>query len=277
MGYWGYSGGFTPSPVLVQYQLTSTVGTANWDNAYLNIKNYNIIEKLSSEDPNLGNYKGIAQIMQAFVFQRIVDLYNNAPYTEALSSSSNTTPAYDKGSDIYDSLLLKVNSSIAAINAAAANKDAENPGDYDVLFRGDMDMWLKFANTLKLKLVMRLTETADGPAIAKTELAGLTSASFLGAGEDAGVNPGYSTAANNQENPYYLNVAYTVTGAPGTNNTYWRASSYAVDFYKNNNDPRDSFFYAYNKAGNIQGRKIGSTASGEGNDNISGVNGPGKC
>lgn len=276
MGYWGYSGGFTPSPVLVQYQLTSTVGTANWDNAYLNIKNYNIIENLSTADPNLANYKGIAQIMQAFVFQRIVDLYNNAPYTEALSSSI-TTPVYDKGSDIYDSLLLKVNSSIAAINAAAANTNSENPGDYDVLFKGDMNMWLKFANTLKLKLVMRLTETADGPAIAKTELAGLTSANFLGAGEDAGVNPGYSTAANNQENPYYLNVASTVTGAAGTNNTYWRANSYAVDFYKNNNDPRDSFFYAYNKAGNIMGRKIGSTASGEGNDNISGVNGPGNA
>src|SRR3954451_17371319 len=40
MGYWGFSGGFTPSPILVTYQLTSTVGTGNWDDAYLNLKNY---------------------------------------------------------------------------------------------------------------------------------------------------------------------------------------------------------------------------------------------
>lgn len=276
MGYWAYSGGYTPSPVLVTYQLTSNVGTGNWDNAYLNLKNYNIIQTLSSADPNLGNYKGISLIMQSFVFQRVVDLYNNAPYTQAFSTT-NTTPVYGKGSDIYKSLISNIDSSVMIIKAAQANTNAENPGDYDVMFKGDMDKWIKFANTVKLKLLMRLTETADGPALITSKLSGLTTADFLGEGEDAGVNPGYSTASNTQENPYYLDVAYKVTGAAGTNNTYWRAGVYGTNFYNNNNDPRASYFYAPNKAGKIQGRKIGSTAGNEGNDNISGVNGQGNA
>lgn len=277
MGYWAYSGGYTPSPVLVTYQLTSTVGTGNWDNAYLNLKNYNVIQTLSSADPNLANYKGISLIMQSFVFQRVVDLYNDAPYKEAFSSATNTTPAYDKGSDIYRSLISNIDTAVLTIKAAQANTNAENPGNFDVMFKGHMDKWIKFANTVKLKLLMRLTETADGPAFITSNLSGLTAADFLGAGEDAGVNPGYSTASNLQENPYYLDVAYTVTGAAGTNTNYWRAGNYGVNFYNNNNDPRANYFYAPDKAGKIQGRKIGSTAGNEGNDNISGVNGQGNA
>jgi hypothetical protein len=276
MGYWGYSGGYTPSPILVTYQLTSTVGTANWDNAYLNLKNYNVIQTISADDPNLANYKAISLIMQSFVFQRVVDLYNDVPYTEAFSSS-NLTPAYDKGSDIYRSLVSKIDSSVMIIKAAQANTDAENPGEYDVLFNGDMDKWIRFANTVKLKLLMRLTETADGPGYITSNLSGLTTADFLGEAEDAGVNPGYSTAANNQENPYYLNVATTVTGSAGTNANYWRANMYGVNFYSSNNDPRINYFYALNKAGKIRGRKLGSVEANEGNDNISGVNGPGNA
>lgn len=276
MGYWAASGGYTPSPIVVSYQLTSTVGTANWNDAYLNLKNYNTIQTLSANDPNLGYYKGISMIMQAFVFQRVIDLYNNAPYTEAFSNT-NTTPVYDKGSDIYRSLIEKLDTSLLVIKTTMTNTEAEDPGDYDVLFKGDMDKWIRFANTVKLKLLMRLTETADGPALAAAELAGLTSKDFLQAGEDAGVNPGYSTTSNDQENPYYLNTAYTITGASGTNNIYWRANSYGVDFYKNNNDPRAGYFYAANKHGLIAGRKIGSTAGGEGTDSISGVNGLGNA
>ncbi len=276
MGYWSASGGYTPSTIIVTYQLTSTTGTANWDNAYLNLRNYNIIETLSASDPNLGYYNGISKIMQAFVFQRLVDLYNDVPYTEAFSST-NSTPAYDKGSDIYKSLIGKIDSSINIIKTAQANTNAEDAGEYDVMFGGDMDMWIKFANTLKLKMLMRLTQTADGPALAASELTGLTEADFLGAGEDAGVNPGYSTSSNAQENPYYLNVAKTVTGSAGANANYWRANAYAVNFYKSNNDPRTSYFYAPTKSGDIVGRKLGSTAGNEGNDNISSVAGPGNA
>ncbi|HEY4937263.1 MAG TPA: SusD/RagB family nutrient-binding outer membrane lipoprotein, partial [Puia sp.] len=272
MGYWSASGGYTPSPIVVLYQLTSGVGTGNWDDAYLNIKNYSIMETLSLADSTQVYYGAISLIMQAFMYQRIVDLYNNAPYSQALSSS-NTTPGYDLGSDIYNSNISHIDSAIGLIKSAGSG--AENPGNYDVMFGGDMSMWIIFANTVKLKMLMRLTETASGPAFIKSELALDTLGSFLGPGQNASVNPGYSNASNAQENPLYLDIAFTNTGSPGTNNVYWRANSYAVGFYTANNDPRAYSFYLPNAVGVIQGRKIGSTSGVESNSVISAVNGPG--
>lgn len=272
MGYWSASGGYTPSPIVVLYQLNSGVGNGNWDDAYFNLKNYQTMIDLSVANPNFGNYQGIAMIMKSFGFQRIVDLYNNAPYSEALSSD-HFTPAYDNGADIYDSIVQNLDNAIAVIHTTQANLTAEAPGKYDVMFQGNMTKWIQFANTLKLKILMNLTATSSGPAFIKSELAKVGSEGYITA--NASVNPGYSTAANNQENPFYLDVAFTIAGSPGTNAVYWRANSYGIGFYQAHSDPRLGAFYQPNKAGNFQGRKIGSVASAEGNDIISGVNGPG--
>jgi hypothetical protein len=275
MGYWSASGGYTPSPIVVLYQLTNGVGTGNWDDAYINIKNYSVMETLSKADSTQTNYGAISIIMQAFMYQRIVDLYNNAPYTNALSTS-NTTPAYDLGSDIYNKNLSNIDSAIKLIKTAETESFVENPGSYDVMFKGKMDMWIKFANTLKLKMVMRLTQTSTGATIIANELSGLTASDFLGAGEDASVNPGYSTASNAQENPLFLDISLTASGSPGTNFVYWRANSYAVNYYAANKDPRINFFYVpAQTTGTIVGRDIGSTSGTEGNGNVSAVNGPG--
>ena len=276
MGYWSASGGYTPSPIVVLYQLTSGVGTGNWDDAYLNIKNYNTIQQLSGSDSTYIDYEAISLIMQAFMYQRIVDLYNNAPYSTALNTNLTTTPTYDMGSDIYMKNLLHIDSAVDLINRGenAVITPPENPSTYDVMFGGDMDMWKKFANTLKLKMLMRLTQISTGPATIAAELAKVDpNDGYLTT--DAQVNPGYSTASTTQENPLYLDIAFTNTGSPGTNEVYWRANSYAVSFYDNTNDPRVNYFYVPNAIGAIRGRQIGSTSGVEGNSNISAVYGPG--
>jgi Starch-binding associating with outer membrane len=272
MGYWSASGGYTPSPIVVLYQLNSGVGTGNWDDVYLNLKNYNIMESLAIADSTQEYYGAIGVIMSAFMYQRIVDLYNNAPYSQALSTS-NTTPGYDSASSIYTNSIAQIDSAIGVIKGATSA--AENPGTYDVMFGGDMSMWIEFANTLKLKILMRLTQTPSGPSFIQSELAKATDG-FLGQGQDASVNPGYSAASNAQENPLYLDIAFTNTGSPGTNNVYWRANSYAVGFYTTNNDPRAYSIYVPAQAsGTIVGRAIGSTSGTESNSVISAVNGSG--
>jgi Starch-binding associating with outer membrane len=273
MGYWSASGGYTPSPIVVLYQLTNGVGTGNWDDAYLNLKNYSIMESLSKADSTQTEYGAISLIMQAFVYQRIVDLYNNAPFTQVFDVN-NKTPNYDNGDFIYKTNIAHIDSAIQLIHGAQSF--VENPGKYDVMFGGDTSMWVKFANTLKLKMLLRLTQTTAGPTYITGELNGLTTDRFLGAAEDAMINPGYSTASNAQENPLFLDIAQTVSGSPGTNNVYWRANSYAVSFYSGNNDPRLEYFYIpASTTGTVVGRQIGSTSGTEGNGNISAVDGPG--
>jgi hypothetical protein len=276
MGYWTQSGAYTPSNTYVLYQLTSGTGSGNWDAAYNNLGNYKLMITTSSADATLANYKAVGMIMTAFVYQRIVDLYNNAPYSTALAPNSTFSYKYDSGSVIYKACLAKIDSAVAIIKASPS---AAPLGSYDVMFNGDMSLWTKFANTLKLKMLLRQTQSSAngslGDAGVKAALAGYTTADFLGAGEDGSVNPGYSGAADNAENPMYLDIEYDASGAPGTNEKYFRANAYGVNFYKTHNDPRDSAFYLFNNAHAIQGRAYGSQNGNEANSVISAISGYG--
>ncbi|RZJ53596.1 MAG: SusD/RagB family nutrient-binding outer membrane lipoprotein, partial [Flavobacterium sp.] len=63
-------------------------------------------------------YRGIAMIMNAFVFQRIVDLYGSAPYTTALATNAQFSYPYDSGSTIYSKSIAKIDSAVTIINTA---------------------------------------------------------------------------------------------------------------------------------------------------------------
>ncbi|HMH32932.1 MAG TPA: SusD/RagB family nutrient-binding outer membrane lipoprotein, partial [Puia sp.] len=159
MGYWSQSGDYTPSPTFVYYQVNTDTYSGNWDNAYLNLINYKVIIDQALKDSTLGNYKAVAMIMKAFVYQRIVDIYNNAPYSDALTLK-NFTPDYTDAQEIYKSLVNQIDSAITLINNPDPN--AETLDQYDAMFAGDMDKWKKFGNTLKLKILLRQTEVSGG-------------------------------------------------------------------------------------------------------------------
>lgn len=269
MGYWAVSGDYIPNANLLQYNITASFFTGNWDAGYTLLKNYNNII-LKSSDPLQANYAAIANIMSALHFQNLVDIYNNIPYSEALLGGANTIPAYDNGASVYDGLVSRLEAAVALIDA---NPDAEDPGAYDIMFGGDMGLWKKLANTIKLRILMRQTQTGTDIA---SKLSGLTSDDFLSAGEDAQINPGYSNAAANKQSPLWQDIGFTTSGTSYGNRDYNRANKYAVDFYNNLSDPRASLIYSENSSGEIKGRQFGSIESGnEHNTDISAPGGPG--
>ena len=123
------------------------------------------------------NYYLIATVMQAYTFQVLADLYDEIPFSEALAGETGQlTPHYEKGMDIYDSLIVRLN------NALAKDFDAdelENPENNDVIFDGDMDHWIEFANTLKLKIYLRQSEARPVVAQAGIEQLYEVEAEFL--------------------------------------------------------------------------------------------------
>jgi hypothetical protein len=266
MGYWAPYG--EQSPTVLSYNLTTDTYASNWDNTYITLENYKFIEDHSTTS-DMVYFHAIAKIMREFHYQRLVDLYNNVPYSDALIST-NSFPKYDDAETIYKDFIVQIDSAITIIKNADA-LTAENPGSNDVLFQGDMNMWIKFANTLKLKILMRQTESSGGPAYIQTHLAGLTAADFLGEGEDAGVNPGYSNSSYSQQSPLWQSVGYNTDGSPNGGHLYTRANSYAVDFYLATNDTlRVKQFYTPNSDGIYRGRAFGSSDVGQGGNTISG-------
>ncbi len=274
MGYWTVSGGYIPSSALLTYNLTTDFGSTIWDNTYITLANYQAIE--TSYGANVAttgaNYVAISRIMKAVHFQRLVDTYNNIPYTSALQAGSINSPMYDDAASIYKSLVNQLDSAVVLINGATTASD--NPGGYDIMFGGNMTKWITFARTEKLKILMNQTKAAGGPAYIQSSLTGLTAASFIGANADATIQPGYLGGAGNQQNPLWQDIGFTPTGALSGNADYFRANSYAVNFYKKNNDPRLSLFYTPPSGGGpIAGRAFGSTDGLETNAVISGIGG----
>lgn len=276
MGYWAFSGDFGGYGNTATYQLTNGNYTGNWDYVYNQILvNYQSIIN-NSRTAKESYYFGAAQIMEAFHFQRLVDMYNNVPYSQALKGGVLNYPKYDDAKTIYASILKQIDSGIAAIKAAPVDVDAI-PAKYDVMFGGNMTNWIKFGNTVKLRIALNLTQTDE--ATTKAALNGLGTGDFLGVGLDAAVNPGYSNANQNQQNPTWGSVGFTTSGSDYGSHDFYRANAYAVNFYIAHNDPRLHYFYdtitpADKKVGPfnvVAGRAFGSQNGSEHNTIISAI------
>jgi hypothetical protein len=273
MGYWCVSGDYIPTSTTLTYNTTTTYYSDNWNTGYITLKNFKQIIDLSGKDVNNSYYVGMAKVMMAFNYGRLIDQYNNLPYSDALNAGTQNFPKYDDASAVYPSLINQIDSAIAlfTINPAPSN----NPGSYDIMFGGDISKWIKFANTVKLKLLMNLTQTSGGSAAITAGLSGLSQSDFLGAGEDATMNPGYTNAVREQQSPFWQDLGFAPSGAVQGNNSYYRACSYAVNYYYATNDTiRQQLIYALNSNGVVQGRAFGSVGANEHNTVISAM-GPG--
>lgn len=242
MGYTSPSGNYVPNTQLVTYNF-STDDYQVFTPIYQNLSNYNFLETSSAEDASLANYQAIAKIMKAYDFQMLVDVYNNVPYFEAFKGSANITPVYDKGEAIYDDLLKQLDAAIGIINS---NPNATNPGTADIMFKGDMVKWKKFANTLKLRIVIRQSNLTAKQAALKTALSTTAGEGYIDATFQAATNPGYtnSDANGGQQSPFWRSFGFDQNGNASANNAYYRANSYGVNKLKALNDPRLTRYYA---------------------------------
>src|SRR5678810_550049 len=92
--------------------------------------------------------------MQCYVYQELVDLYGDVPYGDAFKGTENILPAYAKQKDIYEDLVKRLDASMTAMTAATWPTDAAKLA-VDIFFQGNKSNWIRFANTLKLRILMR--------------------------------------------------------------------------------------------------------------------------
>ena len=279
MGYWAVSGDYIPVSTTLTYNTTTTYYSDNWNTGYTTLRNFKQIIELSKQlalpghEQDYNYYVGMAKVMMAFNYGRLIDQYNNLPYSQALLGGTENFPPYDDASAVYASLINQLDTAVILFTTAPAT--VVDPGNYDILFGGDPDKWVQFANTVKLKLLMNLTQMSGGAGTIQAGLSGLTPADFLGAGDDAVVNPAYTNAVVAQQSPFWQDMGFAPSGAVQGNNSYYRACSYAVNYYAATNDTvRQKLFYALNSDGVVQGRQFGSIGANEHNVVISAM-GPG--
>ncbi|MHA7865705.1 SusD/RagB family nutrient-binding outer membrane lipoprotein [Flagellimonas marinaquae] len=119
-----------------------------WEGWYNSLTDLEIIENQAVENGNQA-LEGASIVMRSWIFENITDSYGNIPYSEATKGSElNFTPAYDSQEEIYMSLL----SELERADQLLANNSGSIDGD--ILLNGDISKWRKFANSLRLRLLM---------------------------------------------------------------------------------------------------------------------------
>lgn len=218
-----FTGGFNEEYQLI---ITSTFYNTIWDQLYLRGANYQAI--IDSPFENYENHKAIAKIMKSFYMQYLVDLYGDCPYSEAFQGGLNPNPSYDNDQAIYGSLITEINQAIDLINN---NTVSTIPvGSEDIVYGGSMSEWIRFANTLKLRILMRQANLAEVDG----DTASYLNQQFAALQQDfitssATVNPGYAQDAGRQ-NPFFATYGEDVEGNPTTTYRFIRASLYAQQF-----------------------------------------------
>lgn len=206
----------------IQYLLDESNTNNTFWGIYSNaLSNLDEVVRLSTEAGN-PNQVAIANILSVWVYQVLTDAYGNVPYSAALKGVDNLTPVYDDSKAIYDSLLNRLDQQIAQLNEA-------NPsfGAGDVIYNGDVTKWKKLANSLKLRIGIRMVKAEPAKAQQVIESAfkeGLISSSS----EEASFK--YSATVPDQ-------FPFNEQSGTLTPNDYFLTAT-VVDFMKATDDPR---------------------------------------
>lgn len=181
------------------------------------------------------NQIATARIMKAYFFQWITDRWGDIPYSEALKSDADFTPAFDKQEAIYTDLFKEW-------KEAAAQFDDGKAVQGDILLAGNVKKWKKFANSLRLIAALRLSKVK--PDLGKKEFQAALDDGVLTSATD---NVQYKfLAESTNENPVYTN--YVVS-----NRKDYALSDVFINYLKKTSDPRLPFLAGKNISGEYVG------------------------
>ncbi|WGQ11561.1 RagB/SusD family nutrient uptake outer membrane protein [Pedobacter gandavensis] len=131
---------------------------ANWINSPFNdvfTKIYGAWTSIKGETNGEGVNFEWAQILRVAAFQRITDMYGPIPYSKV--GAGGTGVAYDTQEEVYKAMFADLTKSIDVLTGYVLRSPGTTPmKDYDEVYGGDFQKWVKFANSLKLRMAMRI-------------------------------------------------------------------------------------------------------------------------
>lgn len=229
--YWTQSSNSSQFRDIDAYNLNSTseVVTDPYEEMYSGALNdYQLIISKAVERQDW-RYNLMGTVMKAYTYQVLTDLYDQVPYTEALKGAANLNPKFDDGYSIYVSLIAEIDSALAKDYKSAAFSGAQKSGDF--VLSGNLDNWEKFANTLKLKMYLRMVNTKPAESEAGIKALFVAGAPLLDATLGAGI--AVFTDVPNKSNPFF---EFNIRRLNTTTNI--RGSYTFTSWLKANNDPR---------------------------------------
>lgn len=237
-----------------QYQLTfrnqpDAMWTALYSGALGNFQQAKTFMAKDVTDPGKQkNATAITDILQVYTYYYLITTFGNVPYSEALDINQ-PFPKYDDAKTAYYDLLTRLDADIAALDAGSGSL-----GSADVIYNGDPASWKKFANTLKLKMGITISDFDNTKAKATVESA-VTSGVFTSNSDNAlfqyvatppNTNPVWVDLVQSQRHDFVGTSQFITLLNPGTPAQ----------------DPRLPYYFAQNSQGVYVGASNGSGSGG---------------
>lgn len=205
----------------------------------------------------------LADIIKVESMHRVADTYGPIPYNNFKSGAIGL--GYNTLEDVYKKFFEELDNAIDVLTPYA-QAGTTLLQDYDLIYDGNVASWVKFANTLRLRLAMRIVYA--NPTLAQQE-AEKSISNSVGVIENASDRAVLSHTKVNYFHPYY-DIAYNFNAGEAR-------MSASMDSYMNGyNDPRLSAYFVKAKAdGKYHGVRLGvmnMSASKYAGDNISNLN-----
>ena len=171
------------------------------------------------------NKLAIIELLTAYSYQNLVDIFGNVPYSKALDIE-NLHPSYDDAAAIYQDLINRVTAAVSILDVNYGSF-----GSADLIYGGNVLNWIKFGNSLKIKLGITLADV--NPTLAKPTVEAAALADIFESSDD---NATLQYLAAIHTNPIYVDVVQSGRDDFVPANTI-------VDLMNDLSDPRRGFYF----------------------------------
>ena len=231
-----------------QYRFRPGIPNDIWQESYTSLNDLETIKELNRAGDGYSAYGSpnnqiaAAMILQVWTWQNLTDIFGPVPFEEALQGSENFTPGYAMQKDIYPKLVDSLDVAIGLIEPSADGPTG------DVMFEGDMEKWARFANSLKMRVGMRMSEVNETEA-REAVTSALTST--YGPMQSNGDNATFQFDGSSPHwNPFYVNFEID-------DRDDWFVSQNLTSLMNQYDDPRRSSFMKRGGTGFYKGFPYG--------------------
>jgi hypothetical protein len=215
---------------------TRNIPANHWSEMYRDVLlDLTTAKEVVSADANLtqaekDSRNAQAEVLMIYTWAQLVETYGDIPYSQALNAGEYVLPVYDDAATIYSDLLSRLTAAIPSISGTGF-------GSSDPIYGGDATSWKKFANSLLLRMGLRVI---DAPGMASAAQSAITAAVSGGVftSNDDNAALVYESATPNT-NPLWVDLVQS-------GRSDFVAANTIVDFMNNLNDPRREVYFDQN-------------------------------
>ncbi|MAN87785.1 MAG: SusD/RagB family nutrient-binding outer membrane lipoprotein [Algoriphagus sp.] len=209
--------------------------SAQYSGAYMErhftdvIRLFSEVIRKTKDKPNEANVNAAATILRTFDLLRMTDMYGDIPYTQAgygLEGEQNWFPAYEPQKEVYYKMIDDLKAARDKFSSSARPL-----GVQDFIYGGDISKWKKFANSLLMRMAMRMSNVDPAKA------------------QEVFTEANSSGAFTSNDDIAFIHYAPGPQGVNrnGLNDGYWNTYKYSrdckisktfMDWMNANNDPR---------------------------------------